>query len=73
MTVVAFPFVIRLYCMAQLTFGKGDYPAGLASSPEIHLGLEVRDRKSGVKQKDLTRVAAVKDGGGHVARNMGVF
>lgn len=73
MTVVALPFAIRLYCMAQLTFGKEDYPAGLASSPEIHLGREIRDRKSGVKQKDLTSVAAIKHGGGHVARNMGSF
>lgn len=44
-----FPFVIRLYYVAQLTFRKGDYPAGQASLPETHLGLEVSGRKSGVR------------------------
>ena len=36
--------------MAQWAFRKGDYPASLASSRETHLGVEVRDRKSGVQQ-----------------------
>lgn len=46
MAMMDFPFII----VAQLTFRKGDCPAGLALSHETHLGLEVRDRKSGVKQ-----------------------
>lgn len=36
--------------MAQLTFRKGDCPANLTSSCETHLGEEVRERKSGVRQ-----------------------
>lgn len=51
-TVVDFPLSLG-YIVWQLTFRKGDYPAGLASSPETHLGLEVRDRKSGVKLRRI--------------------